>query len=246
MGEHSSAAVEVVILKGHSYAEENPPFAKEDGVWISSVKDQLRMEADQKSIDLTITEPPFCLDNGCVLVDKSTGRITIPVAKSTPDLNPNPAQYRTGASKPLTLQELEVQFMEDLTYAVLSAIDDSLEEGGLPCHLSYDVNAPLGVPSLSYIARALIDACMRYGLPTSVLEDEHGRRLTQLKGELQSNLRFMVERVRKFGCLCDQCGNFTHNRCPQPKCIAWCCPAHIDQHNGSSCLAKGQVVPSIF
>jgi hypothetical protein len=83
----ASLPVEIVIVKGAVFTDKKQRdlgdvvqrCVQDDMAWLDQFVRDMQARAKKQSLPLTVTRPTRCLEHGCMLVDKNTGKITIPI-----------------------------------------------------------------------------------------------------------------------------------------------------------------------
>ncbi|KAG8861225.1 hypothetical protein FRB96_003175 [Tulasnella sp. 330] len=169
------AQLNLTILKGNAYAPwETNPYAAEDDAWLDRITSSVipQLETISKThITVTLSDETT-LQMACVLVDKSTGKITIPRPKDPNELADGSGGGRGGSSSKVVEQsynlclgakftadgakESSARSVSSSLRRLESTLDRTFSLKGYTASLSYNVSKRLPVPPLSDCAREIL------------------------------------------------------------------------------------------
>lgn len=187
----------------------------------------MKTHAKKLSLPLTITRPARCLDHGCVLVDKQTGKITIPVPADGFKMDKYPY---IGLPDPMTASQFLQLQAKDRFYRIIStAHATSMQQFGFqfayPCYLQYDGISPSPLTPMPDFARTLLQ---QYVLNGQLLPDLVVPVNNKLNVTISEELRGYINQypLREQGMFCEVCRKQTKRTCNNCRTAWYCCREH--------------------
>ncbi|PFH50916.1 hypothetical protein AMATHDRAFT_3543 [Amanita thiersii Skay4041] len=232
----SSIAVEMIILKGgiHSNRKKHELTASlartvdEDIAWVDEFVRNVRVHAKKLSVPLSVSRPARCLELGSILVDKSTGKITIPMP--TEEFASCHPRLYVKLSDQMSRGQIAQLGARDSFYRIIStAYAGSMHQLGFrfayPCYLDFDGTNPLPLPNMPDFARALIQQCALNGtlkpdVSVTVTDNASMSPSKELRDQINSYP------LREQGMFCEVCRNATKSTCRNCRAAWYCCREH--------------------
>ncbi|KAK2463194.1 hypothetical protein APHAL10511_004849 [Amanita phalloides] len=233
--DNSSVPVEMVVLRGGIYSDRRKHelvgdaqrYIEEDMLWVDQFLHDMRVHAKKMSLPLTITRPDRCLEQGCMSVDKKTGRITIPVP--TDDFAPYKYPYIGLPDSTSEFQFLQVRTRDKFYSIIATAHAISMQQFGLrfayPSFLQYDGNSSTPLPRMPDFARTVLQQYALYGpLPPDLVIPISDK----LNATVSEELRGYVNQypLREQGMFCEVCRKQTKSTCNSCRTAWYCSRSH--------------------
>lgn len=232
------STLEVVVIRGCVWApweqamldSHARQIVEMDVQWEEKIIAQLHAMSSSAGFRLTVTRPARCLEMGCVLVDKGTGRVTILVKRG--HFGRSCVRAIVGTSDPPTEAETLLRREIDNFYVLLSSTEyhkDHLTNCTLySSFLVYDLTEDVALPQLSSVSRELVRWRKIHGdLPENGNEVRGVFPLKAYTMELRGALIHMD--LVNFGHFCDTCRKPTKFYCPRCKGAWYCSAEHQNQ-----------------
>jgi hypothetical protein len=187
----------------------------------------MRVHAKKLALPLTVTRPARCLEHGCVLVDKQTGKITIPIPTNGFSTDKHPY---IGLPESMT----ETQFLQvkakDKFYRIISTAHAiSMQQFGFrlayPCFLQYDGASPTPLPRMPDFARTLLQQYVLNGpLPSDLVVPVSEKLNVNISEELRGYINQYP--LREQGLFCEVCRKPAKKNCNTCRTAWYCCRDH--------------------
>ena len=225
----------MVVLRGGIYSDERKHelvgdvlnCIDDDTTWVNQFINDLRAHAKKFALPLTITCPTRCLEQGCVLVDKVTGKITIPV----PANDFEPYRYlHVGLPESVSQAQLSQLRTRDMFYRIISTAHAiAMQQFGLrftyPCFPQYDGTSPMPLPRIPDFARTILQQYVLYG---PIQPDTAIPVTDKMSVKISEELRNYINGypLREQGMFCEICRKQTKSTCNNCRTAWYCCREH--------------------
>ncbi|KAJ7751754.1 hypothetical protein DFH07DRAFT_826044 [Mycena maculata] len=218
VGENLQPQVDIVVFKGHTYGNpENvpPEILNEDLTWASEALD--RIKSKTPSCNASIHPKP--LDYGGVLVEKSSGEITLPIRPSRANyLGPTPQFLHCFPSSP-TLEALDRSYLVDGFYRIQSTASYiASKRTSIPCFEVYDGTHRLATPPSDDTREIFRIATMHPDFPSFAPIRQSDldicTRVVKTK-EMWGYVKGLTQLIQRVGAPCEaaECRQFTTKKC---------------------------------
>ncbi|KIL68857.1 hypothetical protein M378DRAFT_157996 [Amanita muscaria Koide BX008] len=200
---------------------------EDDLAWLDQFIHDVRARARKLSLSLTITRPSRCIEHGCMLVNKKTGKITIPVPTS--GFEPTRFLY-AGLPEPMSESRFLQIGAQDQFYRISSTSHAiALQQYGFsfayPCYLEYDGTDNVLLPRMSDFTRTIFQYFVLYGpIPSSVPIPVSEKLSVTISEELRGYINDFP--LREQGLFCEICQQPAKSTCNSCRTAWYCCRDH--------------------
>ncbi|KAJ7921483.1 hypothetical protein B0H13DRAFT_1984893 [Mycena leptocephala] len=235
-GEDPRSHVDIVVFQGQQYGDPrpgvSPEILQEDLTWVSQTLDRIRT----KTTSCNASVHPKPLGYGVVLVEKSSGKVTLP---TRPAYNPEPVpQFLYCVSSPPTLTTVAKSIVVDKFYRIQSTASYIASEyRSIPCFEVYDGTQRLAIPPSSDHTREIFRiVTIHPNFPSfepiqqSDLDDISKRVMPT--NEMVIYATDLPKLIQRVGAPCEVtgCRKFTTHRCSRCKGAYFCSRSHQEEH----------------
>ncbi|KAJ7751753.1 hypothetical protein DFH07DRAFT_826039 [Mycena maculata] len=232
MGENLHPQVDIIVFKGHIYGdpEDTPPeIPNEDLTWASEALDRIKIKTP--SCNTSIHPKP--LDYGVVLVQKSSGNITLPIRPSRAHYPlPTPKLLQCFSSPP-TLEALDRSRLVEMFHRIQSTASFIASSfTSIPCFKVYDGTCRLAIPPSSDDTREIFRiATMHPDFPSFAPIRQSDldicTRVVKTK-EMWGYVKGLTQLIQRVGAPCEaaECRQLTTNKCAKCMGAHYCGRTH--------------------
>ncbi|KAJ6568433.1 hypothetical protein DFH09DRAFT_1155386 [Mycena vulgaris] len=237
VGEDPRSQVDIIVFQGRAYGdpgEDVPPeILQEDLTWVSQTLDRIRI----KTTSCNASVHPKPLGYGVVLVEKSSGEVTLPIPPSRAN-NPEPVpKYLQCVLSPPTPTTLDKSRVVDAFYRIQSTASYIASEfRSIPCFKVYNGTRRLAIPPSSDDTREIFRiATMHPNLPSFEPIQRSDLDIWNrviATSEMEGYVKDLSRLIQRVGALCEvaECRKFTTQKCSMCRGAYYCSKSHQEEH----------------
>jgi hypothetical protein len=235
-GEDLRSQVDIVVFQGRAYGDTGdnipPEILQDDLMWISQTLDRIRI----KTSSCNASVHPKPLGYGVILVEKSSGEVTLPIPPSranNPGLIP---PYLLCVSSPPTPTTLAKRRVVDKFYRIQSTASFIASEcRSVPCFEVYDGTRRLAIPPSSDDTQEIFRiATMHPNFPSlePIQQSDWDICKRVIDNEIGTYVNGLPALIQKVGAPCEVagCRKFTTKKCPVCQGAYYCSRSHQEEH----------------
>ncbi|KAJ7812007.1 hypothetical protein B0H14DRAFT_1463452 [Mycena olivaceomarginata] len=235
-GENPHSQVDIAVFQGRRYGDPGDApseILQDDLTWVSQTLDRIRIKT--ALCNAFVHSKP--LGYGVVLVEKSSGDVTLPIPPSRTN-NPAPVprflHYVPSPPTPTTIAKSEVV---DEFYRIQSTASFIASKfSSVPCFEVYDGTRRLAIPPSSDDTREIFRiATMHPKFPSFEPIQQSDLDISMRvipTGEMQAYVKGLPARIQSVGAPCEvaECRKFTTKKCLACKGAYYCSRSHQEEH----------------
>ncbi|KAJ7140851.1 hypothetical protein C8R44DRAFT_761978 [Mycena epipterygia] len=236
-GEDPRSQVDIIVFQGRAYGDPGsdvpPEILQEDLTWVSQTLDRIRI----KTTSCNASVHPKPLGYGIVLVEKSSGEVTLPIPPSrtnNPKLVP---QFLHCVPSPPTPTTLAKSKAVDAFYRIQSTASFIASDfRSVPCFEVYDGTRRLSIPPSSDDTREIFRiATMHPNFPSFEPIQQSDLDICQRvvpNNEMGAYVKGLSRLIQRVGAPCEVagCRKFTTQKCATCKGAYYCSRSHQKEH----------------
>ncbi|KAJ7489425.1 hypothetical protein FB451DRAFT_1224881 [Mycena latifolia] len=236
-GEDPRSQVDIIVFQGHAYGDPGdnvpPEILQEDLTWLSQTLDRIRI----KTTSCNASVHPKPLGYGVVLVEKSSGEVTLPIPPSrASNPIPVPQYFYCVPSRPTPTTLAKSKVVDEFYRIQSTAAYIASKFRSVPCFQVYDGTRRLAIPPSSHDTQEIFRiATMHPNLPSFQPIQQSDLDICKRVVptiEMQTYVKGLSRLIQKVGAPCEVtgCRKLTTQKCSTCKGAYYCSRSHQEEH----------------